>query len=88
MENLASNKDNFNYLIGNKKQDNTELGDDTSIDITNYLKSPGPFQVNPNIREAKLTSKDEVKEKPNKIDERQDDAPTDIVQVEVIENLI
>ena len=95
VENLASNKENFNYLTGKQKQardvgDTDEIGDDTEIDITKYLVSPKQVQISRNQQEDKSTGDDRVvieNNKPNQIDHC-DDAQNDINQVKVIENLI
>jgi len=95
VENLASNKENFNYLTGKQKQardvgDTDEIGDDTEIDITKYLVSPKQVQTSRNQQEDKATGDDRVvieNNNPNQIDHC-DDAQNDIDQVNVIENLI
>ena len=97
VENLASNKENFNYLTGKQKQvsdvgDSEEVGDDTEIDITKYLVSPK--QVSRTQVEDKLTGEDKVvtenniRDKLNDCDDVPIDSDRDQTEVNVIENLI
>ena len=99
VENLASNKENFNYLTGKQKQvsdvvDSEEVGDDTEIDITKYLVSPKQVQVSRTQVEDKLTGEDKVVTEnniPDKLNDSDDvpiDSDRDQTEVNVIEILI
>jgi len=92
---VDNNKDNFNYLLSaTQKQDTLdteEIGDDTEIDITKYLKSPGPETTKTDLQKTspKLDGQDTVENnKRDKLPNACIDFNDDEDGREVVENLI